>query len=229
MSLSPSTWNSSNNLPPEGHPRRCKQRSRMTGNQCRLWAERGQRFCRSHRKATGINTVKGSYVSTIYRRHLRRTVQEALDAALQEDPSEQIKLYEELALMRMSAAQAVKLWDVATGAYETAEEGKRPELLETSITAGSLMRSALSEVRDTCEKITTMQARSKGFISIHDLAHWMDQIVTAVYRACGDDDLAQKIEQNIRDMVRLPNDESGTSITPDMDVLDMDSTVPKGE
>lgn len=220
-----------NGTPPEDHPRRCQHKAKGTGERCKKWALRDARFCRSHRgrydqrlQREGESNVDPRM---FYKRHLRQTMRDALQEALDQDPSEQIQLYEELALCRMSAGQAVALWDAATAAYEAADEERKGKFLDATLMAGDVMRSALREVRDTAEKISTMQVRTKGYISVHDLQHWVNSLVVCVYRACGDnEDIAIAIEQNIRTLIKLPDTSLGTTITPDQDVLAMDDTVP---
>jgi hypothetical protein len=131
-----------------------------------------------------------------------------------------LSLLEELSLMRVLAGDTVALYDAAVGTEKT----------ELVANAGMLLRDALRQVADMCEKAARVDALAKDKISIHHLSFVVNQIVRIAAEVFGDDTTrAAQFEQLIRERVRLPSIQQGTLLTPDADVVDMDSTIPKGE
>lgn len=153
-----------------------------------------------------------------YSKYLTRTVQEAVEEALAVSPREQLQLFEELALMRDLAGQAVALYSAAR------ETGKAEVMMQ----AGMLMQQHLKEVIATCESAARIDAAAKDKVSVHTLHHFVDQLVRVAFETFGDTDKAREFEFAIRTQIKLPSSGvNGTDITPDQDVTEMDRSVPQ--
>jgi len=202
--------------PPLNHPRRC-QAKRRCGEQCKRWAIKTRRFCQFH---GGRCAGKGRGIAdlpSIYRKHLKGAIQKAVEAQLDSPPSEQLSLFEELALVRVTAAQVVALWGAA---HET-------ENAEAQIAASVLMRDALKDVISTCQAAAHIDAVAKDKFSLSAIHHIVNQIVRLAYEAFGDDPRAKDFEILINSKIKVPIEHTGTLLTPDQDVTDMDDTVPQ--
>jgi hypothetical protein len=154
-----------------------------------------------------------------YSRHLGKTLKDRVAELLNEQPAQQLALFEELALARTMAGEAVQLWDAACGPKA------QPE---TKALAGSLMRDALTFVRDMALAASRVEndAKDKVSVGVFDLV--IAQVCRAIHRACPDEDLAKAIEAEINEAVRFPKAQGGggaaggTLLTPDQVVREMD-------
>jgi len=156
-----------------------------------------------------------------YAKDLSTTIAQAVEEHLQTDPSEQLALFEELALMRHTASSALKLYSAAMTTND----------LQTQATAAELVRHVLGEVARMCEAASRVQAAGKDKFSIHNLAYVVTRITKIAYKVFGDDEegmqKARQFEELIRNEVKLARDVEGTTITPDADVVEMDETIPR--
>jgi hypothetical protein len=165
----------------------------------------------------------------VYAKYLSKELTRTLEEQLAVSPQEQLQLYEELALMREAAGQAVKLYSVAHEAARTQPENtKRQELV---VTASQIMAEALKNVQGICEAAARCEAQAKDKLSIHQLYFFINQIVHCIHEAAGGDvEFAERVVQAIKTGVKLPSfGPEGTAVTPDMDVTAMDNTVPRLE
>lgn len=209
--------------PPEGHERQC-QRIRHTGHRCAKWAITGSRFCQFHGGSGKRAKVRNYSLPMFYSKYLTNTLNEALEAQLDLDSSEQLNLQEELALMRMTCAQAVKLF---SGANEIPEDQDNRD--ETIMSAAILMREALQSVAQMCKDAAAVESTRKDAITPMDLKQIVNQLVRLLYVVCGEDNetIAREFERRVKDEIKLPSDVSGTELTPDKDVQGMFDSIPK--
>jgi len=202
------------------HPRRCQARlKRKGGKQCGQWALEGVNYCKFHGGRLSQKKLRGevriSHLPKFYRNTLSKTLSQAVDEMLGVAPEDQLSLFEELAIMRTMAGDAIKLYTLAE------QKGKK------TIEAAELMRSALKDVVSVCESAARVSAMGKDKISIHDIQHIVNQIVRVAYSTLAEKD-ARKFERAIKTQVKLPvKDNQGTELTPDKDVLEMDGTIPQ--
>jgi len=201
--------------PPENSPRRCHAR-RRNGERCRRWALRGRDYCQFHGGRRG--PVRTDRLPMFYSRQLNRTLQEAVESQLEMAPREQLALFEELALMRLTAQRTVSMWNAAV------ETGKP----ETEQMAVALMVEALKNVEHMCTAAARVESTAADKVSIHTLKAFVSQIVRIAYETMGEEhvELARKFEKLVREEIKLPSEEEGTTLTPDADVTRMDDTVP---
>lgn len=229
-----------------------KEAKSLGTRRCPKKAKHGSRWCDTCGKRRHISTVRqntggerigggrkkpiGS-LPVAYRRVLSQSLRSAIEAEMNESPAEQLSLLEELALVRHSTQRAVLLYDAAYGLPDNNDE--RSQLLDT---AGTLMRSALSEVAAMCRQAAQVDSLAKDKLSLAQVGVIIDQIVRCAYEVFGappvdangtvyepvPNELIEQFALAVRERVRLPtvNAAHGTSITPDQDVTDMDATIP---
>lgn len=162
----------------------------------------------------------------MYSRHLGKTLKAQLAEFLDAPHGEQTQLYEELALSRTLALDGIKLFEAAQQSDED----------RTKALAHSILKDALSHVRDMCLAVSRIEKEAADKVSIKTIDLFIVQVVRAVGRVVKDEATTKLIEQEIRDTVRLPKvTESdapvgslGTDSTPE--VLEMDErSAPDGE
>jgi len=202
--------------PPEEH--RC-QAKRKGGKKCGKWALKGSRFCQLHggRRRTG-NVVHIGHLPVFYSSVLNATLTEAVQAATDGEPHEQLQVFEELALMRLAARDAVALWSAAQQSDNT----------ETRLGAAEVMKGALVEVIKMAETAARINAAGSDKVSVHNIAHVVRQIVRIAYE-CMEEDQARVFERMVKQQIKLSTGAPGTVVTPDMDVRSMDDSIPAGD
>lgn len=221
---------------PDTHPKFCKA-DLGGGRQCKAWALRGAKYCKFHGGYKGGRNFVDKSMPRIYRRHMTQSLHAAVQEQMAVSPAEQLQLFEELALMREVAQQSVRLYGAASEALERAEaegleEPKRKKLEELTMSAGMVLQDQMRSVSDICDRAARIDAQVKDKISVHTLHHFVDQIVMIAYKSFGelgeDSPLVKDFVQRIRTEIKIPSTGAeGTSVTPDMDVRDMDETVPR--
>jgi hypothetical protein len=151
-----------------------------------------------------------------YSRVLNKTLQQAVEDSLGQGPEEQVAIFEELSLMRLAALDAVKL-------FSASQESKN---VETRQAAAVLMRSAIHEVVKTAEAAARVNSLASDKVSVHNIKHVAAQI-TRIAHECMDLDQAKQFERLVRQRVKVQSTPEGVHTTPDMDVAEMDASVPK--
>lgn len=217
---------------------RCEGTCR-NGKPCGKPRLRGARFCQTHlpggrkhsmfRKGSkdghvGHVTRRTELLGRIYTRVLSKTLREALDEHLSQDPSKQVQIFEELGLMREHSMNAVALWSIAQDS----------DKLETRLAAGELMAGMLKQVADLAKTAAAINAQSA--VSVHTLHFVVQRIINVMHEVCGEENisLALEFEQRVRAEIRVEqyaggDSMSGTTLTPDRDAIDMDESVPRVE
>lgn len=203
------------------HHRRCTW-IRKDGSRCKNWGLVGAKNCKYH---NGVQQQRASQkcnlrgIPVFYRKHITGALKEALEDQLGVDPDEQVSLYEELALMRITASQFVKLYDVAVGTNN----------LETIQLASSGLVEALKNVETICSAAARIQEKQRDRFSIHDLKFVINKITRALYEVCGDEhrDIAERFKEIIDHHIKLPTGyQQGTDLMPDETVRELDDEVP---
>lgn len=199
--------------PPPDHPRRCQCKNRKR-DRCRKWACVGSKYCKTHGRRGRYARIKK--LPRFYAKELTATLQEYVEASLGTPSYEQLNLFEELALMRATASEAVKL-------FSAAQKSKNQE---TRVQAAMLVQEALKHVVTTCEIAARVDAAGKDKISVHSVEQVVQQIVRIAYEIFKNENEVRAFEKEIRTHVRIVGGTVGTSSTPDIDVSNMDDTVP---
>lgn len=224
---------------PTDHPRCCKATALNTGLQCRTPAMRDSDFCRIHQFRV---SSKNGYVR-LPRRYkiISKTLQQRLEE-LEEDSASQLELREELNLYRASADDAILMYqtaieirEAAETKLEAAEQNERDGLLAAKQAAdtlveraASVMRSVLREVRECALDAAKIETMAKGNFTVSSVRSIVTQISRIMYEVCGEDNLeiAEEFDRRLNEKVKISDSVEGTMITPDQDVLEMDSMVP---
>lgn len=151
--------------------------------------------------------------------HLEAFVNECLESP----ESEQLSLLEELAVMRGFAGEALQLHAMAIALPET------NKLRQQHIAnASALALQALENVRIMAKTASDNFIASKDKFSVHSLLDVVAQLKRIAYAAFEHDTEAlNRFDSLIAAQLRLPKiGAEGTDITPDADVIEMDSTIP---
>jgi hypothetical protein len=166
-----------------------------------------------------------------YSRVMTQTLRERIDESTARTHDEQIELYEELALMRESASEAVRVWSLAVTRLEEARaEGRDTKLLIGVVQdASQLMAQHLEHVKEYALAIARVRSMTKDKLTLHTLYGVVHQVTRLMYEVCGDENeaLARELEQRLRTDIVIPTDgREGTTLTPDQTAMDMDDTIP---
>lgn len=214
--------NNLNGAPPEGHDRQCHSTSRVTKKRCRKWALTGRDFCQFHGGRRALASRAG--LPKHYTRHLGETLKGRIESLANEAHQEQVQLYEELAVARVIAERAVKL---AEPVLTNGDMDVKMHALALGV-----LGEALSNVKDLVLAAAKIENDSREKVSVRVLDLFVLQLLRAIYRSC-DEDVATRIEAEVRDSVSLPSGDQpleipeveGTTLTPDDAVRAMDDTI----
>lgn len=212
-----------NGAPPEGHHRQCRASSMVTKKRCRRWALTGRDYCACHGGKRALANNQG--LPKHYTKHLGQTLRSKIEDLANESHNEQVHLYEELALARVLLEQAVVLCEPALIGNEMP--------VKVKVLAMSALADGIALVKDLVVAAAKIENDTRDKVSMRVLDLFVLQLLRAVYRACDDDKIADRIEFEIRDSVSLPSGDQpleviaveGTEITPDAVVTAMDATV----
>ena len=135
--------------------------------------------------------------------------------ALLEDPADIVSLYEELAILRQTVADATIL-------YEHALDKNDPKMISM---IGPVVREGMKDIADMVRTVADLEQKRSDKISIHNVTFVVNQIVRISAEVFGDDlTKADRFRKLVLDRLRV--DKAGTTITPDQDVREMDESVP---
>lgn len=196
---------------------------------CRQYRLKDGVYCKKH--SVGPNAIRGNRtLPKFYKRHLTKTLADRLDELTGGAPSEQLSLFEELALMREASGTAVALYGIAHDAC--AQQPENAKLQATLMAATAMMQESLSEVVRVCEAAARVDAHAKDKVSIYALHHFVDQIVRAAYDTFEgnvEQQVLDRFDELLKSRIKLPggDGQGGTKSLPSDDVADMDASVPK--
>lgn len=194
-----------------------------------LWEKRQQRIAAYHLYIL-------STMPSFYGKYLNETLQEAVESQLNLPVEDQLNLFEELALIRRFACDALKVYS---------KELNKPDAKQIDIVVASkLATAALEQVSNFCEKAAKVDSMQRDKYSIHTINSIVAQIVNIIHIVLDIHDqheLAVEIAREIRLQLKIPvqtvklieanaNNSLGTNLTPeavDETVIDMDNTIPK--
>lgn len=215
------------------HPRLCKGVRR--GKPCGAIALKGVHLCRFcggrrlQRRIDGTAKIRVNDVEKLrfYGKRLAPKMKALVEELLDAPDSEQVRLNEELAIVRQMAGDAVAIWSAVEELQEDTPEKKK---LKDSmkLQAEMCVRTALAEVKGYCSTMAHIDALAKDKFSIHSLHDVVAQI-TKIVMICFDHDKEglQRFDDMLTNQLRLPQiGSTGTTITPDADVIEMDEMIP---
>lgn len=216
----------------KNHPRRCQAKLKA-GRKCGNWALRGIDYCKFHggaaikalRDKTSVTQPRPKDMARLrfYSKRLGPKLEEFVAQCIEQPETEQLQLFEELALMRSLAGEAIGLFSAASELPEA--NPKRHELI---LNAGMVMQTALEQVRVMAKTAADINALSKDKFSVHALHDVKMQLLRIVDVAFGHDTEGLKTFADlVETQLRLPKvGVEGTTITPDSDVMQMDELIP---
>ena len=154
---------------------------------------------------------KGIYnVDGIYSKYLGPILSERVREAVNQPHDEQVSLYQELAITRGTACEALKL-------AQPLFDPKLRKMIDDE-TAGmivSTLNTAMSSVKELVLAAARIEKDSKDKVSLKVINLIVAQIIAAVQDVCGEDheELAEAIAAAIDKKVRLPmNDKTSPEI-----------------
>lgn len=207
------------------------------GTRCRKWRIKGTDRCNTkrHQRRGYEYNVGVKHLPRLYARAMTKTLRERVDDQLAATHDQQIELYEELALMRESATESVRMYAlVAERIDEIRERGEEvpAKLAQARDHSAALMAEHLEKVKEYALGIARVRSLTKEKLTSHALYGVVHQVARMMYEVCGEEheDIARRLESRMRQEITLPGDaeSEGTNITPDVDVLEMDELVPRG-
>jgi len=216
------------------HPRLCQGIRR--GKPCGRWALKGVKYCQfcgGRRIQRNVSDCIGNFhgifdVSKLrfYGKRLAPKMKAVIEELLDNPESETLRLDEELAIVRDIAGDAVAL---LSAAKELPDDN--PKKTELRAAASAIAMDAMHQVRTFTHTAAAINSVSKDKFSVHALQDVVQQITKMVYLCFDHDkDGLALFDQMLTDQLRLPKiGVDGTNLTPDMDVTEMDSTIPSSD
>lgn len=217
----------------------------LTGRRCRKIAEpdTDPPRCATH---LGINMLeKGhnnpkllngeGYMTRFYYKTFKPKLAERVQELLEEAPPiEQLSINEELALIRQGASHAVAQYSDLLEKREKGEQISEHALMISADMMQDHLRKVIEAV-ESAGKLEEVKQKVAG-----TLVNCMNMVVTAVMRAAfdafGDDcrmaTFKNKLDEHLvwRGLPAVSGEEpTGTLLTPDQDVIMMDSSVPRSQ
>ena len=203
--------------PPEGHERQCHSKSKVTRKRCRRWALVTSNYCQFHggRRASQAYSKKRGYnLPSFYSKYLGPKLKTRIEELMARPHTEQITLFEELAISRSAACEALKL---SQPLFDGRAETLSPELKSLMV---QTLGQAMDNVKVMVLAASKLEKDAGDTISIRVLNLVVMQIVSAVNEVCGTEhlDIAQAIADAIDSNVRLPlNNALASVITVEID------------
>lgn len=157
-----------------------------------------------------------------YEKGMSDALKDFVGGELDKDPDEQVSLKEELALMKHVCLQGVALYDMS------AKVGTKEALA-----AGQILKQSLQDVANLTVLAQKVDLNASKHITAASLQFMIENVVKIMYdhlRPLGGAgiEIGQRIEEEMRKKINV-EDLSGTTITPDRDVIDMDDSIPRLE
>ena len=214
--------------------RRCKTvwkaGSRREGQRCRKVAMIGSDYCNFHggrresrHKARDLASRILRRAPTYYRKHMSKSLEQAISEHLECDVGERFDLSVELGLIRELAGQAIGLYSAAVDAPNS-----RPE---TVLAAGEIMRSALQHVVETTLTAARVESMQLDKVSVHSLRSFVAIITKILWEELDPEhrDVAERLERRMRRDLRVVMDQAaqGVDFSPADDVHAMIDSVPR--
>jgi len=185
--------------PPDGHDRQCRARSRVTRERCKRWALVGSNYCQFHGGRRAQQLVQRKIkLPSFYSKYLGPKLSERVKELLSKPHNEQVALYEELAVARAGACEALKLAQPLFEEKELSDETKSLII--------STLNSAMANVKDLVLAASKLEKEQDDKVSIKVINLIVYQIIVAINEVCGTEhqSIAEAIAQAIDEKVRLP-------------------------
>lgn len=154
-------------------------------------------------------------MSRFYGHLLGPKLRDVFDGKMRAPIEEQQQVVEELAMMRVIAGDAVKMYNQIVE-NETLTPEKKESLL---LGAGAVCRNALEEVAKVAKISADIQQKNTGEITILSLRATIHQLLDMMRKVCGHEFhfIAEAFERMVDEQLQLPK-RLGTNRTPEIDV-----------
>ena len=160
-----------NGKPPADHERRCQGKSNVRKARCEKWALTGSKYCQFHGGRQRV--VKVGRMKRVYSQHLGPTLKKRLEEMLDASHDDQVQLYEELALSRIMAQEAVALADIALSSADD-RRSRTTFLPAVRRLSGSIRKnqrvalgwSGLDRVSEPCQQLAGLDPSAGGRASL---------------------------------------------------------------
>ena len=171
---------------------------------CKRWALRGSDFCQFHggrRALQVLNRTGKRKLPSFYGKVLGPKLRDRVEELLSKPHNEQVQLYEELAISRATAAEALllssPLWDEEQAGRLTSET--KALMIQT-------LGQAMDNVKNLVIAASRLEKEAEDKVSTKVLNLIVMQICVAVNEVCGTEhmSIAQAINDAIDEKVRLP-------------------------
>ena len=191
--------------PPDGHPRQCRAKSTVTRVRCKRWALRGANNCQFH---GGRNTQRAlerklnkRRLPMFYTKYLGPKLSTRINELMDAPHDEQVSLYEEVALARASACEALQL-------SQPLFDDEQAKKLSPQVKALILqtLNESMKNVKDLVLAASKLEKESSDKVSIKVINLIVQQIIMAINDVCGVENMvmAEAIAKAIDERVRLP-------------------------
>lgn len=191
--------------PPLDDEKRCKGKSRTTGERCFKWAIKGSDRCRTHGGRKRMLYSKRS----IYTARAKGRFKEILEKLSEQSPDERINLADEVDVMRITAEQAVNLFQKAC----FNEDSTKKVSSQSKALAIGLVQSALASVGSLVEKAAKVAALSDQSINPKQVQFIFDQL-TEILRKRLEEHNPEALDAILTDMdeIRVQSREQSLSV-----------------
>lgn len=192
--------------PPDNHPRQCQSNSKVARRRCRKWALKNRKYCQHHGGRQKAVSEKG--MPHFYSKSLGPTLKAKFEALLESTYSEQLSLFEELAIARVMAEQSLGL---LTNVVESKDKRITDNAKQLALVC---VQESLEHVRDMAVAASKIDKEGDGKVSIAAVTLITVQITRAIFRVCGEEhkDIAVRIEKALATEVRLPTDRADLGV-----------------
>jgi hypothetical protein len=207
---------------------RCRAKSIHTGKQCvqrQLGGGHESGFCGFHYKRHGraarsaMKVRRDRGIPAVYRERLSGALRERFDTTI-DTGSRALDLWEELAMFRVIAQQAVSIYDKAEATGEA----------KAIIPASAFLVEALKQVERCVSQITANRVKITGALQQVAVGAMIHQVVDVAYQVFGDSEenmlLVERFAEKIRSEVDAPQVVSGVRVSPEVEVRGMIESVP---
>lgn len=176
------------------------------GTRCNTPPAKGSLYCTLHKGAEP--TIKKAYTPTYYAQHLGPTLREALEEQINSPHHLQLQLYEELAVTRTAALEAVKLASILyeqdgdTG--KTIADSKNIDM-QTRVALVNAMRDSMVAVKEMVMACSKVEKDVEDKVSLRVIDLYLKQIMNCIGKALRKHpELVDAIQNEIEQTIRVP-------------------------
>jgi len=157
-------------------------------------------------------------------RYLGEALYSMLEEQLEGDPVEQLQLFDELALLRITMGESLRKYNDAWEGCQNAETATEEHqgLLDA---ATALLQGDLERVSTMVKSAAYANSQTADKFSIHTFISLINQVVRIAHDVYGEENL-EKFSAEVKRHLRMPTETEGTTITPDQDAISMNALIP---